>query len=61
MKTVIALAIGIWLGRQLYLNYDVVRNVKKEERLRKRVTDLLTGNGIGKRDADALVAEAMNG
>jgi hypothetical protein len=59
VKTVIILAAGIWLGRQLYLNYDVPKTKKREERIKRKVTDLLISNGTGKREASQLVAEAM--
>lgn len=41
MKTVVALSIGFWLGREVYLNYDRNAMLKKEAALKKRIADLL--------------------
>lgn len=41
MRTLIVLAVGFWLGRQIYIRYDKAESQKREEELQNRINRLL--------------------
>lgn len=51
MKTVIVLAIGFWVGRQIYVNFDKEEAKRKETKLRQRLIQLLQEQGFTKGEA----------
>lgn len=51
MKTVIVLAIGFWIGRQIYVNFDKEEAKRKETKLRQRLIQLLQEQGFTKGEA----------
>ena len=51
MRTVIALAIGFWVGRQVYINYDKEEARKKEAQAKKRMQKFLEENGLTRIEA----------
>lgn len=51
MRTVIALAIGFWVGRQIYINYDKEEARKKEAQAKKRLKKFLEENGLTRTEA----------
>ncbi len=51
-NTLLPLAIGILIGRQLYINYDKKEARKKEAQLQKRLIDALKNIGLSSREAD---------
>ena len=51
MKTIITLAIGFWIGRQMYINYNKKEAKRKETELKERLQKFLVGNGITRREA----------
>ncbi len=59
MRTVIVLAVGIFLGRQLYLHCDSVKARQKEEAFKKKLTEVLQANGISKDDVEKHIQEAL--
>ena len=46
MKTVLTLALGFWLGRQIYIKYDRQTALKKEEQIKSRLKSSLEENGL---------------
>lgn len=48
MKTIITLAVGFWLGRQIYIKYDKQQAKKMEEGVKKRLQSFLKENGLTK-------------
>lgn len=46
MRTVIALAIGFWVGRQIYINFDKEEARQKEREAKKRLKKFLEENGL---------------
>lgn len=57
MRTVIAIAVGIFLGRQLYLMFDR-EQVRKT--VKQKVLALLMANGLTKENAEKQVKEMMD-
>jgi hypothetical protein len=48
MKTIITLAVGFWLGRQIYIKYDKEEAKKMEEGVKNRLQSFLKDNGLSK-------------
>jgi len=48
MKTIITLAVGFWLGRQIYIKYDKEQAKEMEEGMKKRLQSFLKENGLTK-------------
>ena len=48
MKTIITLAVGFWLGRQIYIKYDKQQAKEMEEGVKKRLQSFLKDNGLTK-------------
>ena len=57
MKTVAALAIGFWLGRQLYINYDRQQAIQKEAAVKRRLKNALGDLGISKAEIEQTIRE----
>ncbi|MBL4574817.1 MAG: hypothetical protein JKY51_01795 [Opitutaceae bacterium] len=51
MKTVITLAIGFLIGRQIYINYDKNEARKKESEVKDRLKQFLQDNGLDHKEA----------
>ncbi len=51
MRTVISLAVGFWLGRQIYLKYSKEEALQKERRLKERLKKVLEDTGLSKSEA----------
>lgn len=51
MRTVIALAIGFWVGRQIYINYDKEEARRKEAKAKNRLKQFLEENGLTRTEA----------
>ena len=51
MKTVITLAIGFFIGRQIYINYDKSEARKKEAAVKDRLKEFLQDNGLSQKEA----------
>lgn len=60
MKTVFTLAIGIWIGRQIYINYDHQQALGKEEKLKKRLVQFLKENELDTRDTDLKIRQILD-
>lgn len=60
MKTVIALAIGFWVGRQIYINYDKEEALKKEAQVKKRMKQFLEDNGLTQTEAKEQTEEIFS-
>ena len=53
MKTILTLAIGFWLGRQIYLHHDKQTALKREARIKNRLTAFLKENGMSQTEIKA--------
>lgn len=51
MRTVLSLAVGFWLGRQIYIQYDKEEALRKEEIVKDRLKKYLEENGLTKAEA----------
>ena len=60
MRTVITLAVGFWLGRQIYAKYDKDKMQKKEERVKSRLEAFLKENGLTRTEVKETVNEIIN-
>ena len=60
VRTVITLAVGFWLGRQLYINYDKAEAKKKEAQIKRRLGNFLKENGLTKTALKETTDEIMN-
>lgn len=52
MRTVIGLAIGFIIARQIYINYDKEQANQKEKALKNRLKRFLQDNGLTLREAE---------
>ena len=59
MRTVIALAIGFWVGRQIYINFDKEEARQKEKEAKKRLNQFLEENGLTVKEAKAQANEIL--
>ncbi len=59
MRTVLTLAIGFWLGRSIYINYDKAQALKKEASIKKKLKNLLTEYGVTGSEAERATAEVV--
>ena len=50
MKIVIALGVGFYLGRLIYINQDKKEARKNEEAIKERLTHFLSTNGFTKKE-----------
>lgn len=60
MKTVVTLAVGFWLGRQIYVRYDREKIKKKEERVKSRLEAFLKENGLNRTQVQTTIKEIIN-
>ncbi|MBQ21677.1 MAG: hypothetical protein CMD31_13060 [Flavobacteriales bacterium] len=60
MRTVVTLAVGFWLGRQLYVRYDREKVKKKQERVKSRLEAFLKENGLNQTQVEETVKEIIN-
>ena len=59
MRTVITLAIGFWLGRQIYIKHDKQTALKKEEQMKNRLKSFLENNGLTKSEVKETTEEII--
>ncbi len=59
MRTLISLAVGFWLGRKLYLQYDKEEALKKEQALKDRLKKVLEESGLTKTEAQEQTSELL--
>lgn len=59
MRTVITLAVGIYLGRQLYLYCDSVKARQKQEAFKKKLSEILQRSGVSKEDVEKHMEDAL--
>ena len=59
MRTVIALAIGFYFGREIYLKHDKQKILKKEEAIKQRLKSFLYDNGMTKSETKETVNEIV--
>jgi hypothetical protein len=60
MRTVVTLAVGFWLGRQIYVRYDREKVKKKEEQVKSRLEAFLKENGLNRTQVQETVKEIIN-
>ena len=60
MRTVVTLAVGFWLGRQIYVRYDREKIKKKEERVKSRLEAFLKENGLNRTQVQTTIKEIIN-
>ena len=60
MRTVFVLAVGIWIGRQIYLKHDKVKIEKRERAIKTRLESHLKGNGMRASDVRKTVKSIIN-
>lgn len=59
MKTIITLAVGFWLGRQIYIKYDKEQAKEMEEGVKKRLQSFLKENGLTKTEVKDTTEEII--
>ncbi len=60
MKTVLALAVGFFAGRQIYIKYDKDEATKKEKAIKDRVNQFLKENGLTAKEANDQTDELIS-
>lgn len=53
MRTILSLAVGFWLGRQLYIRYDKTEALEKEKAIREKLKTFLEEHGFTRSEAKA--------
>ena len=61
MKTIIALAVGFWIGRQIYIHFDKEEARKKEAAVKRRLKKFLEENGLTGKEAGQQSEEIVTG
>lgn len=59
MRTVITLAVGFWLGRSIYINYDRETAKKKEDAIKKRLKKVLSEYGLSSSEVKETTQEII--
>ncbi|MFY0689151.1 MAG: hypothetical protein JXQ90_18420 [Cyclobacteriaceae bacterium] len=60
MKTILSLAVGFWLGRQIYIQYDKEEALLKEKAVKKKMRAFLEENGFTKTEAKEQTSELLD-
>ena len=60
MRTVITLAVGFWLGRQVYIKYDKKKVQQREQQVKSRLETFLKQNGLTKTEVNSTINEIIN-
>ena len=60
IRTVLALGVGFWLARQIYINQDKNEARKKEAQIKNRINNLLKEYGLTKTEMKEATQEIMN-
>lgn len=59
MRTIIALAIGFYFGREIYLKHDRKKILEKEEAVKRKLKSFLSDNGMGKTEIKETVNDIV--
>ncbi|MDN5201240.1 hypothetical protein QQ008_07700 [Fulvivirgaceae bacterium BMA10] len=59
MRTILSLAVGFWLGRQIYIQYDKEEALKKEKVIKARLKKFLEENGLTKSEAKEQTSDLL--
>lgn len=59
MRTILSLAVGFWLGRQIYIQYDKEEALKKEKVVKDRLRKFLEENGLTKSEAKEQTSDLL--
>lgn len=59
MRTVITLAVGFWLARQIYINQDESEARKKEAQIKRKLHHFLKQNGLTKTELKEATKEII--
>ena len=59
MKTVLVLAIGFWIGRQIYINFDQEEAKQKEAKLKEKLLQYFQKQGFSKKEASEKVEQFL--
>ncbi|MEM9884333.1 MAG: hypothetical protein AAF849_00455 [Bacteroidota bacterium] len=57
MKTVLVLAIGFWIGRQIYINFDQEEARQKEAKLKEKLLQYFQKQGFSEKEANVKVQQ----
>jgi len=60
MKSILSLAIGFWIGRQIYLKYDKEMQAGKINRIENRLKSHFIENGFSKEQATQKAAQLIS-
>ncbi len=60
MRTIMSLAVGFWLGRQLYIRYDQQEALEKERILKRKLQDLLKKHGVSDLEVHQHTSQWLN-
>lgn len=52
MRTVLALAVGFWIARKIYIGYDKQQALEKEAQVKKRIRQFLEDQGLTVKEAE---------
>ena len=59
MRTVVTLAVGFWLGRSIYINYDKAQAKKKEAQIKRKLSLFLKDNGLSKTELKEITKDIV--
>ncbi len=59
MKSLMTFALGFFIARQVYINFDKQEARNKEARLKRKVEDLLEDIGLSKKEAQEHSTEIL--
>ncbi|MEO9870354.1 MAG: hypothetical protein ABJQ69_03565 [Ekhidna sp.] len=59
MRSILSLALGFWIARQIYINYDKEAAIHKETQMKKKLKEFLADHGLSLTEADKQTKEII--
>lgn len=59
MRTILALGVGFWMGRMVYINFDKKEAQEKENQVKRKLNSFLNENGLSQKEAERKAQEII--
>ena len=59
MKSIMSLALGFWIARQIYINHDKEKSMQKEARMKNKLKKFLSDHGLSLAEANKQTEEII--
>lgn len=59
MRSIMSLALGFWIARQIYINYDKEEAIRKEANMKNKLKKFLADRGLSLSEANKQTEEII--